>query len=409
MRYKDGESILIRFPQPGNSRFPEEKVLKEVAIMRFIAKHTLIPVPSVLSYGMAAGSPGGLGPFIVMEHIKHTQTICCALRKPGFIPYESPILDSNISDTKLRFIYGQMADVLLRLSQPSFSAIGAIASDDDGNWSVTGRPMTFSMNELVALGNFSPARLPSTTYTTATAYFTALAETHLAHLSTQRNDAIDSADDCREKYVARLLFRKLAREGRFASAHDDGNKKPFRLFCDDLRPGNVLADAEDRVVGGIDWEFAYAAPAEFTYSPPWWLLLEMPENWPGGIADWVRIYEGRLETFLEVMREREDVMIGDGSLVEGERLAGKMRESWETGHFWVRYVARKCWALDSLFWEYINPRFFGDSKGWEDRLELLSQEERDEMEEFVQRTMKDAETRVLDDWDDGVERLAHDK
>ncbi|THC95394.1 hypothetical protein EYZ11_005118 [Aspergillus tanneri] len=42
----------------------------------------------------------------------------------------------------------------------------------------------------------------------------ALAELHIAHLMNQRNDAIDSAEDCRRKLVARYLFRKLAREHR---------------------------------------------------------------------------------------------------------------------------------------------------------------------------------------------------
>jgi aminoglycoside phosphotransferase (APT) family kinase protein len=43
---------------------------------------------------------------------------------------------------------------------------------------------------------------------------------------------------------------------------------PFPLFCDDLRPSNVIVDADLNVHGVIDWEFCYAALVEFTYSPP---------------------------------------------------------------------------------------------------------------------------------------------
>jgi len=60
MRFGDGGSALIRFPQPGNVRFPEEKLRKEVAIMRYLTENTSIPVPFVLHYGMADESPAGM-------------------------------------------------------------------------------------------------------------------------------------------------------------------------------------------------------------------------------------------------------------------------------------------------------------------------------------------------------------
>jgi hypothetical protein len=57
MIFSDGGSAIIRFPQPGNIRFPEEKIRKEVAIMRYIADKTSIPVPFVLHYGMGDEGP----------------------------------------------------------------------------------------------------------------------------------------------------------------------------------------------------------------------------------------------------------------------------------------------------------------------------------------------------------------
>ncbi|RMJ26704.1 Phosphotransferase enzyme family protein [Aspergillus sp. HF37] len=71
-----------------------------------------------------------------------------------------------------------------------------------------------NMNELVRLGNFPPKILPRTPFTTASAYYQRLAETEFMHLATQRNDAVDSDDDCRDKYVARTLFCNLAAEYR---------------------------------------------------------------------------------------------------------------------------------------------------------------------------------------------------
>lgn len=73
------------------------------------------------------------------------------------------------------------------------------------------------MNELAQMANVPPEKLPSTTFCRTPDYFKALADTHITHLATQRNDVIVSAEDCRRRYVARHLFRKLAEESRLES------------------------------------------------------------------------------------------------------------------------------------------------------------------------------------------------
>lgn len=68
--------------------------------------------------------------------------------------------------------------------------------------------------------------------------------------------------DCRRKYVARCLFRKLSCD--ISKKYCNG---PFRLYCDDLRPDNVLVDASSLAVTGVvDWEFTYAVLVELTYA-----------------------------------------------------------------------------------------------------------------------------------------------
>lgn len=56
----------------------------------------------------------------------------------------------------------------------------------------------------------------------------------------------------------------------------------------------------------------YAAPTGFAYSPPFWLLLELPEYWPAGLDDWTRVCETRLPVFLQVLEEREKMAIHRG-------------------------------------------------------------------------------------------------
>lgn len=68
-----------------------------------------------------------------------------------------------------------------------------------------------------------------------------------------------------ERSILRVsLFRKLAHE--IPKEYYSG---PFYLYCDDLRPDNVLIDTSSLVVTGVvDWEFSYAALVEYTLAAP---------------------------------------------------------------------------------------------------------------------------------------------
>jgi len=83
MRFEDGGSAIIRFPQPGNISFPEEKANKKVAVMWYLAKYTLIPAPVVMHYGMSDESPVGMDPFVLMEYISHAHNMTTSIKIPG--------------------------------------------------------------------------------------------------------------------------------------------------------------------------------------------------------------------------------------------------------------------------------------------------------------------------------------
>ncbi|KAF2236400.1 phosphotransferase family protein [Viridothelium virens] len=370
--FRDNRSAVIRFPMPGVVMFPEEKTRSEVATINFLREKTSLPLPFILHWGMKEESPCGLGPFIIMEYINHENNLGNIINNPALRSDERQRLDPNIDMEKLEMLYGQMADILLQLSKINLPRIGSISEHGEDEFDVKARPISFPMNELT------------------------LADLHIAHLTSQRNDAIYNAGDCRRKYIARHLFRKLARKGRLATPSVPDNHS-FKIWCDDLRPTNVLLNANLKVVGVIDWEFTYAAPAEFAYPTPWWLLIEQPEYWPDGLKSWKCEYERRSEVFLRVLGKREDVEVREGRLEEQQRLSGRMRDSWESGAFWVSYAARKSFAFDDIYWREIDERFFGErgAEGWRARIQLLETEEREGMEEFVERKVNEMESRVL--------------
>lgn len=420
LEYKDGSSIIMRIPIQGQcaltewaSRaqplnrvgivpFPDEKVRYEVATMRYIAAHTTIPVPHIYHHAPAADNPTGLGPFIIMEYIQHQQNMSRVLLDPKHPTSEKPVLNPDISEDKLGYLYAQMANILLQLSTLEFPRIGSLVQNKDNNAiSVEGRPLIQNMNDLVVHTNMPPSILPSKTYDSADEWYSALADMHMAQLAFQQNDVVEDEDDARDKYTARQLFRTLSSEKRLLSdlSQTDGG---YRLFSEDFRPANVLLDKELRVVGVIDWEFAYAAPAPFAFDPPWWLLLEEPEYWPGGYQAWMQAYEPRFRLFLRVLEAEESKMqaanparlASDTSQpnVENSRpsLSERMRESWERRTWMLNYASRKSWAFDFVWWKYLDERYLGpnENQDHEARLEFLSVAQRKTMEPFVSSKME---------------------
>lgn len=207
--YCDGSSAIIRFPMPGYFRMAEEKLLGEVAAMRYIADNTTIPVPSILHYGMADESPRRLGPFLIMEYIENCGDMADVLRAPGHPHEDKPVLDPAMDEAKLDHVYGQIADIMLQLAKCDFSRIGCLgmsnSNGDDGDPEITSRPLSLNMTQLGEVGGVPHFELPPTskTFSTSSQYYSALADMHLQQLSFQRNQVVLSDDECRKKYIAR--------------------------------------------------------------------------------------------------------------------------------------------------------------------------------------------------------------
>ncbi|KAI0472601.1 hypothetical protein GGR56DRAFT_651102 [Xylariaceae sp. FL0804] len=382
--------------------------------MRYVAEKTTIPVAKVYHYGTAAENPTGLGPFIIMDYTEHERTMSEALNDPVINSSESHVLDPDVSTEKLEVLYRQMANIILQLSTLTFDLIGSLVQGEDGGFHVSGRPLTMNMNSILEFTEAPLSLLPNRQYSTATEWYSALADMHLMQLVFQHNDAVEDEEDARDKYVARQLFRRLAAEGRLVSEletkqQDRQNVKEaaFRMFSEDLRPTNVLIDKDLRVVGVIDWEFAYIAPSQFSFDPPWWLLLKAPDEWyEGGYPSWMETYEPRLETFLRLLEEEEKKMQADSGSTngdqEGVRLSQQMRKRWESRAWMINYAARNSWAFDFLYWKFLDAEFFGHNENGDhhERLGMLTKAEAETMEQFVRMKMQERSERALAEWND---------
>ncbi|KAE8348270.1 kinase-like protein [Aspergillus coremiiformis] len=328
VRYKDGPDVILRFAALGRAILRREKVQNEV--------------PEVFGSGICWA-----GPYIVMSFLEG-MPLSQLLKDPS--REGRPVLNPQISNRSLKRAYREMAMLILELSKHEFNSIGALEENKRGIF-IARRPLTFNMNELMVSAN----------------------------LPEKQRDSVSSEEDCRKKFTARCLFLNITKE--LCAEHSQG---PFRLYCDDFRPSNVLIDlSTSRVSGVIDWEFTYAAPAEFTYVAPWWLLLQSPEDWESDLNQFLIRYFPRLRTFLEVLCNYENKLIEQQLLSESQRLSPRMEHSMETGLFWVCLAARYSSMFDEIYWTFIDSQYYGTFTSLDDRIQLLDQEQQHEMNELV--------------------------
>ncbi|KAI5862555.1 hypothetical protein GGS23DRAFT_81747 [Durotheca rogersii] len=368
--------VLIRFAKPGHIHSPwrAEKVVNEVCIIEYLRQHTTIPLPHIRCWGLAEESPHQLGPFIIMDFIEGTR-LSTLLKQPTEDEYAEMILNPAIEEETLDVIYNQLADFILQISRLEFPLIGAISKDASETWTVTGRPLTYDMNELATGTGYPADQLPTAQFRRASDFFQSISNQRLLHLKTQRNLAEDEAD-VRRRFIARHRFKQLIPE---YCIDDDG---PFKVFCDDMQPANMLIDPKTlRITAVLDFEFTNSMPAQFTYDPPWWLLLRGPDVWldQDRIDEFLARYVPRMEQFLRALERAEEKSAaeGDERLEKEPRLSTRMRDSWKTGRFWFNYAARTCLDMDDIYWHALHHQVDGDG------FDLLDEATRAELEPLV--------------------------
>ncbi|KAK7914035.1 hypothetical protein PG985_011738 [Apiospora marii] len=369
------QHVLIRFPIPGKVYGPwqVQKVRNEVMVLEYIAQETSIPVPQVLAWGSSEESPQHLGPFIIEEFMEG-KNLVDLLRQPFDDIEDVPILDPDIDDTKLDFVYEQIAGFQLQLSRLGFKSIGAISSIKgfDGSVVTDAPPLTYDMNEVVAFAGFPADHFDSATaYSRATDYFSERARCLQLNLETHRNVGQEEADLTWKRYVARHCLEKLV-PAYCPAAEDHG---PFRLFCDNLRPANMLVDPDTmRITAVLDLEFTNALPAQYAYDVPWWLILRNPAVFVGeeGKQQLLDLFEPRKEQYIRAM-ERAEAKFPQLVPAEEPRLSARVRDSWDSGRFWFNLSMRSSFDADEVYWNFLYRE--GRGEAMLDQATLAAKEE----------------------------------
>jgi hypothetical protein len=190
-----------------------------------------------------------------MDYVDGTR-LSTILKQPTEHDQEDVVLNTDIDNTTLDIVYDQIANYMVQLSELDFTGIGAISEDPASNtWSVTGRPLTYNMNELATVSGYPIGKFPTAQFSSANEYFQNLANEHPIHLRAQRNLA-DDPEDAERRFIARHRFKQLISQYCIEGAG------PFKPFCDDLQPSNMLADPKTlQITAVLDFEFTNTMPA----------------------------------------------------------------------------------------------------------------------------------------------------
>lgn len=111
--------------------------------------------------------------------------------------------------------------------------------------------------------------------------------------------------------------------------------------------------------------------------------MQSPENWEDDLNQFLLRYTPRLRAFLEVLGDCENKLIEKHVLSELQRLSPRMKDSMETGLFWVCLAARYSSMFDEIYWTFIDPWYYGTFSSLEDRIELQNREQHHEIDELV--------------------------
>lgn len=318
VRFGDGTRWVVRFPLPDMTSWDmvDDKIITEVATLKFLAQETSIPVPTVVGYGFNDGDhPTGL-PFIILKHVSGVPLSSC--------------WDDLAPENRLK-VFEQLADILIVLNSYHFGQIGALGLDKSGSWILSRPPINSPTAHLKIDG---VEVLMDKMFSTSLEFFLAQ-YSHLWRRFTEQRNSVYHHDDAKEKYVRLQLFKELI---PFFNV-SEFNNGPFTLMHSDLHQSNILVDEHLMITAILDWEWACVLPIQISCLPPICINKKRPpEVEPNEYQEWLRT----VKTWIDIYRRKESQRAIKSSVAE------LMRKSLLDQTFWFAHA-----IMDPYWFEYI--------------------------------------------------------
>ncbi|QRW12940.1 phosphotransferase enzyme family protein [Ceratobasidium sp. AG-Ba] len=261
----DSKSLgaVVRVASPA---FPKDKMLSEIATLKYIAAFTTVPVPQVFTWNVDATNPVG-AECMIMEKIR------------GISPYgdkwESLPLPIKLNVVK------QVAKHLAILFSLRFQQIGSLYFAVDGVPEYPG----------ISQATFKSLTKMRGPFDSSSGYLASFLRTKLFKIDNFReavresitsNDVVASIENARKVINLGLELCRYYPGDRPIPWPLHDPERPFSLMLGDFRLTNILIDEETGdITGYIDFERTIVAPLWPCATVPQWI-----PNPRGGMAKW---------------------------------------------------------------------------------------------------------------------------
>ncbi|KAH0292701.1 hypothetical protein KCU62_g2027, partial [Aureobasidium sp. EXF-3399] len=252
-----------------------------------------------------------------------------------------------------RNLYHGLAKILLRLANVPLARIGSWTMDNDGDISLTNRPifdLQISWNRHAIPTEVSR----NTTYTSAA-----------------------SVNDGTHQLAALVGMRALL--PRFFTTQSDSG--PFVLSLPDLHRSNIFVDDDWNVTGVIDLEFAPVVPQEMVTAPAWLTGRGVDELEGESLEQ----FRKRYDEFVRVLE------IEEKAVSQNDSSSQRLRRDLDTGMFWYVLALSTINAYPGIFAQHLMPRFFPQEFQLHIEGASLSRLWGEDVDDFITRKLDDNE------------------
>ncbi|KAK4613468.1 hypothetical protein CLAFUW4_09198 [Fulvia fulva] len=252
LEFADGTQWVARLPLPELPDAhevvnPEHRLQVDIATMKYIRKHTSIPVPEVFAYDLSPDNEVG-APYILMSYIHGTSAMELSQARGYDLQKDE------------KFWQG-VADIQMQLASLHFDKIGCIYQDSSSD------SFTIGPDVVTGLGPWDDAET----------FWSDLAQHYLQNVMAAGTAAAGQDDDDDEEGDEAEPFQLPPQFANFPALIQMLSKeRPFRLTNRDFGIHNLLVNDAFEIVGLIDLDGVMAAPVEMVAQMPRFSGLDLP-------------------------------------------------------------------------------------------------------------------------------------
>jgi hypothetical protein len=263
----------------------------------------------------------------------------------------SNVFAMSHTEAQTQTLYRSMSRIMISLAKIPQSQIGSWTIDNDGQISLSNRPLLCHIHQLE---NWAiPSDISrNMSYTSADSFYLDLLTSHDNRLQFQGN-AVYSEIDARSQAKDLVLMRALLHKFTNRHLHDG----PFIVQLTDMHSSNIFVDKDWNIKHIIDLEWTCSLPLG-NLVPPFWLTGKSVDQIKGTEYERFKMY---YKQFVEIFKQEEmgKLLYHNGDLYSR---AMSMDSALEDGRYWYWNALQTAKGLFNVFRTHLQPFYDTASK-----------------------------------------------